>query len=161
MDPTQTELPPPPRPVALYTPFADSGEFTAVSGQGPVTTAGGLLCRGGLGRDLTHEEVARAAELAMTNVLAVLQSRPGGMKRLESVLRVLIAVACTPDRGGQLQPVADRALAVLADAPHVGGSRPACTIIGVPALPLGIPVEIEALARVRMVAAAPARLPGT
>ncbi|HUI02313.1 MAG TPA: RidA family protein, partial [Acidimicrobiales bacterium] len=63
------------------------GDVARTSGQLP-RIAGELTCVGTLGRDVTVEEGARAAEVCALNALAVLEHALGSLDRVARVLTV-------------------------------------------------------------------------
>jgi enamine deaminase RidA (YjgF/YER057c/UK114 family) len=110
------------------------------SGQLP-RIEGSLTCVGTLGRDVTVDEGAIAAEVCALNALAVLEHELGNLDRVERVLTVTGFVASTPDFHEQPAVIdgASRVLhAIFGDA-----GRHTRSAIGVAALPRGGAVEIE------------------
>lgn len=107
------------------------------------------MVRGVLGGTLDLAEVLRAARLAARNVMAILAGC--GPSAESRVIRLLVAVAVpvpSPDECGEgLPAVADAVLETVLVHSAATVPAPVCTVIGVPALPFGIPVEVEALCR--------------
>lgn len=137
-------LPAVPSPAAAYQPWRRSGELVFTSGQLPVVD--GVLPRAGrLGAELTTEEGADLARIAGLNVLAVAAAAAGGLD-LVRVVKVSVFVACTAEFTEQ-HLVANGASTLIGDvlAEHGVHARAA---VGVPALPLGSPVEVEAICEV-------------
>lgn len=140
------ELPAPPSAVAAYQPYVVIGTTVHVSGQIAMRD-GQLVVRGRLGADVdisTGQECARACAL---NLLAQLQAAAGGsLVALRQLVKVNVFVAS--DVGFDEQPqVANGASQLLLDALGPAGAH-ARSAIGVAALPLGTPVEIDAVAEI-------------
>jgi enamine deaminase RidA (YjgF/YER057c/UK114 family) len=136
-------------PVAAYQPAVRAGELVWTSGQLPFV-AGTLAATGLVGADPADGgvEPARATELARTcalNAVAAAAAVAGGVDRLAGVVKVVGYVACAPGFGGQ-PGVVDGASRLFGDLFGEDG-RHARSAVGVAALPLGAPVEIEAVFR--------------
>ncbi len=133
-------IPNPARPVAAYQPWRRVGEWIFISGQLPLVD-GKPSCTGILGDGVSLDQGRCAAELAALNALAWLEQACG----LDHAACVQIRgyVACTP--GFTQQPaVIDGASDLMRIAFGEAGEH-ARSALGVCALPLGVPVEIEAL----------------
>jgi enamine deaminase RidA (YjgF/YER057c/UK114 family) len=90
------------------------------------------------------KEAARACAL---NVLAQLKAAAGDLDNIERVIKLTVFVASEPEFTQQPQ-VADAASRLIIDVLGPAGAH-ARSAIGVAALPLDTPVEIEAIAVVR------------
>ena len=137
----QLELPPAPKPLAVYTPLVRCGTLAYVSGHGPVRTDGSLIVgRVGDGMDLeAGKAAARQVGLA---ILATLRSELGSLDRVTRVVKLLGMVNCTPDFPDHPK-VINGCSELFADVfgPERGiGARSA---VGMGSLPGGIAVEIE------------------
>jgi len=143
------ELPPPPPPVAGFQPYVRSGTSVYVSGQ-IATRNGELVATGRLGAAVdvaTGQDAARACAL---NVLAQLHAAAGSLSGVARLLKLTVFVACTAEFTAQPQ-VADGASQLLIDVLGPAGAH-ARSAVGVAALPLGTPVEVEAIAELATVA---------
>ncbi|MHB8339648.1 MAG: RidA family protein [Mycobacteriales bacterium] len=139
-------LPPVPAPVAAYVPAVRSGSLVFTSGQLPFV-GGELAVTGLVGGEV---ELARAAELAATatlNALAAVAAEAGSLDEVARVVRVVGYVASAPGFTGQ-PAVVNGASALLLDVFGDCG-RHARSAVGVAALPLGAPVEIELIVELR------------
>lgn len=137
-------LPPVPPPAAAYQPFARSGNLVFTAGQLP-TVDGQLVRTGKLGKDLTTEE---GAELARTAALNVLAAAAAGAGDLDSVRIVKLTVFVASDPAFTEHPlVANGASHLLGEVLGEDGLH-ARSAVGVAALPLDSPVEIEAIVEV-------------
>jgi enamine deaminase RidA (YjgF/YER057c/UK114 family) len=139
-------LPDPPTPVAAFQPFVRHGDLVYTSGQ--IATRQGQLLSSGR---IEHEEdIARGQEAARAcalNVLAQLKAAAGDLDDIERVLKLTVFVASGPEFTQQPQ-VADAASRLIMDVLGPAGAH-ARSAIGVAALPLDTPVEVEAIAVVR------------
>lgn len=138
-------LPTPPAPAAAYQPYALAGDLVLTAGQLPLVD-GNLPRTGRCGDDVTTDEAAELARLAALNVLAVAREAAGGsdedLDRVR-VVKLTVFVASTPTFTEQ-HLVANGASTLLADVLGDAGVH-ARSAVGVPSLPLGSPVEVEAV----------------
>jgi len=136
-------LPPPPAAVAAFAPYVRSGSTVYVSGQIAVRD-GQLVARGHLGAGIDIAGGQAAARMCALNVLAQLNAAAGSLSAITRLAKIAVFVASTPDFTSQPQ-VADGASRLFLDVLGEAGAH-ARSAIGVAALPLGTPVEIEAIA---------------
>jgi enamine deaminase RidA (YjgF/YER057c/UK114 family) len=135
-------------PLGAYVPAVSHGGLVWSSGQLPIVE--GRLVRTGLvGSAEGAVDQADAAELARVcalNALAVVASVAGplGIDAIARVIKVVGFVASVPGFTGQ-PAVVDGASRLLADVFGDAG-RGARSAVGVAALPLGAPVELELIA---------------
>jgi enamine deaminase RidA (YjgF/YER057c/UK114 family) len=138
-------LPQPATPAGVYVPAVRSGSIVYVSGQIPVEE-GTLLASGLVGAEVTPERAKELAAQCALNALAALD-RLVGLAALARILKVTGFVASAPgftDQPGVLNGASELLVSVLGEA-----GRHARSAIGVAALPLGAPVEVELIAEVR------------
>lgn len=131
-----------PAPAALYRPVVVHGGIAYVSGALPVR-GGKLESRGLVGRDLGVAEAKQAAELCAANLLRALLRELGTPDRLTRLLRLSGYVQSAPGFEEQhlvLNGASEFLVAVLGER-----GVHARSAIGVPGLPLGASVEIDAL----------------
>ena len=141
-------LPPVATPVAAYTPAialqGAEGLVVCTSGQIPVVD-GKLVAIGLVGTEVSPQDAYRAAQVCALNALAAGGEVVGGVDQLERVLKVTVFVASSPTFTGQASVAngASDTFGKLFDQPHIRSA------VGVAALPLGAPceVEVEFLAR--------------
>ncbi len=126
-----------------YVPAAVSGNLVFVSGQLPVEK-GKLLFTGKVGSDLTVDEGFEAARLAAINGLSVISHTLEGLRRLSRIVKVTGYVASAPGFTEQHR-VVNGASELFSDVLSESG-RHARVAVGVPALPMDSPVEIEIVA---------------
>ena len=144
LDAMGLQLPLPAAPVAAYLPVVIAGGLAYVSGQLPFV--GGKLVTGQLGADVTIEAGTAAAQACGLMILAQLKAALGTLARVERVVKLNAFVTSTPDFTDQPKVVngaSELLAAVFGDA-----GRHARSAVGVPALPLGAAVEIDAIVAV-------------
>jgi enamine deaminase RidA (YjgF/YER057c/UK114 family) len=138
-------LPEVPTPAAAYQPFAAVDGLVLTAGQLPVRS-GQLEVTGRLGAELSTEEGAAQARIAALNVLAVGAAAFGSLDVVR-VVKLTVFVASTAEFH-EHHLVANGASQLLGEVLGAAGVH-ARSAVGVAALPLGAPVEVEAvLARV-------------
>ena len=140
------ELPAVSTPAGAYVPALRVGNQVMTSGQIPFVN-GVLPVTGIVGKDVTPEQAADAARICALNALAAAASVAGGIDNITSVVKVLGFVASTPDFGGQ-PGVVNGASNLLLDLFGDAGKH-VRSAVGVAALPLGAPVEVEIVVTVR------------
>ena len=135
-------MPSPPEPIASYVTFARSGNLVYTSGHGPLR-ADGTWVVGQVGTDLSVEEAAEAARVTGLGLIATLRNHLGSLDAVSRVVKLLGMVNCTSEFVDH-PAVIDGCSDLLA---HVFGDigKHARSAVGVSSLPMGIPVEIEAI----------------
>lgn len=134
-------LPEVPTPAAAYQPFAVTDGLVLTAGQLPVRS-GQLEVTGRLGAELSTEEGAAQARIAALNVLAVGAAALGSLDVVR-VVKLTVFVASTPEFH-EHHLVANGASELLGEVLGERGVH-ARSAVGVAALPLGSPVEVEAV----------------
>jgi enamine deaminase RidA (YjgF/YER057c/UK114 family) len=134
-------LPAVPAPAAAYQPFARAGQLVFTAGQLPLVD-GRLQATGLLGDGIDVEAGAGLARIAGLNVLAVAAAALGGLDTVR-VVKVTVFVASAAGFTEQ-HLVANGASELLGEVLGDAGLH-ARSAVGVPALPLGSPVEVEAI----------------
>jgi enamine deaminase RidA (YjgF/YER057c/UK114 family) len=135
-------LPSPAVPVAAYVPCVRTGNLVYVSGQVPVVD-GKPSHLGHLGDQVDLEDGRAAARTCAVNVLAALKAELGELSRVRRVVKVTGFVASTP--GFTDHPKVVNAASELFGNAFGDAGRHARAAVGVAALPLGVPVEVEAI----------------
>ncbi len=132
-------------PVAAYVPVVISGGLAHVSGQLPFVQ--GKLVTGRLGDDVSLEQGTEAAQACGLMILAQLKMALGSLSRVERIVKLGAFVSSTADFTDQPK-VANGASELMG---HVFGEagKHARSAVGVPVLPLGAAVEIDAIIAVR------------
>jgi len=135
------ELPAAAKSVANYLPVMASGNLVLTSGQLPLAD-GKLTATGLLGRDLDIAAGALAARQCALNILAQAQAHLGSLERIAGVVKITVFVASAPEFTEQhlvANGASDLLVAVLGDT-----GKHARSAVGVAALPMNAPVEVEA-----------------
>lgn len=127
-------------PVASYVPVVVQGGFAHVSGQLPFID--GVLKTGRLGDDVALEDGMAAARACGLMILAQLKAA-GVLEQVERVVKLGAFVNSTPDFTDQPK-VANGASDLMAEVFGDAGKH-ARAAVGVPALPLGAAVEVDAI----------------
>ena len=128
-------------PVASYVPVAVHGNLAYVSGQLPFVD--GELVTGRLGDDVSLEDGTAAARACGLMILAQIKNARIPLERVERVVKLGAFVNSTP--GFTDQPkVANGASELMFDVFGEKG-RHARAAVGVPSLPLGAAVEVDAV----------------
>lgn len=138
-------LPAPPKPVATYIPAVLAGELLFLSGVIPFRD-GKLVFEGKLGRELTVEQGAEAARIALLNALAIIRQELGTLDRVKKVVRMTGHVASA--EGFVQHPVVINGASDLLVRIFDEAGRHARVALGAAELPLNAPVEIELIVQV-------------
>ena len=137
------ELPEPAAPVATYVPFVQSGNIVSISGQIPFKE-GAVAYTGIVGDTVSPEEAREAARLCGINLIAQMKSACGGdLDRVNRIVKLGGFVNGVNGFGGQPQIInaaSDLMVEVFGDK-----GKHSRSAVGVNGLPLGVPVEIDAL----------------
>jgi enamine deaminase RidA (YjgF/YER057c/UK114 family) len=139
------ELPEAAAPVAAYVPVVVAGGLAHVSGQLPFIDD--VLVKGRLGADVSTGEGYEAARACGLMILAQLRQALGSLDRVERIVKLGAFVNSTAEFTDQPK-VANGASELMAALFGEAG-RHARSAVGVPVLPLGSAVEIDAIVAVR------------
>lgn len=138
-------LPPVSAPVAAYVPAVRTGNHVYTSGQLPFI-GGELPQTGKVGDAVTLDEAVAHARVATLNALAAAAELAGGLDNITRILKITVFVASSQFFVEQPK-VANGASLLLGDVFAEAGQH-ARSAVGVTALPLDAPVEIELLVEV-------------
>jgi enamine deaminase RidA (YjgF/YER057c/UK114 family) len=138
-------LPEPAAPVAAYVPVVIAGGLAHVSGQ--VSIVDGQLLKGRLGEDLSFEQGVEGARACGLMILAQLKAALGSLDRVERVVKLGVFINSAADFTDQPK-VANGASELMAQVFGDAGKH-ARSAVGVPCLPLGVAVEVDAIVAVR------------
>jgi len=139
------ELPRVTAPMAAYVPAVRTGSLVYTSGQVPFRD-GKLAATGKVGAEITADDAADLARTCALNALAAVHDLVG-LDSVVRVVKVLGFVASAPDFTGQ-PGVINGASELLRDVFGDPGAH-ARSAVGVAALPLDAPVEVELIVEVR------------
>jgi enamine deaminase RidA (YjgF/YER057c/UK114 family) len=137
------ELPPAPKPVAVYKPVVVVGNLAYVSGHGPLKPDRSLMT-GRVGDQVNSEFGKAAARQTGLAILATLRERLGSLDRVKRVVKVLGMVNCTPDfrdHPAVINGCSELFRDVFGEENGIG----ARSAVGMGSLPGNISVEIEAI----------------
>ncbi|WP_395329987.1 RidA family protein [Novosphingobium sp. BL-8H] len=132
-------------PVAAYVPVVIAGDTAYISGQLPFVD--GKLVTGRLGEDVSLEAGVEAAQACAVMILAQLKAALGSLDRVERVVKLGAFVNSTGDFTDQpkiANGASELMVAVFGDA-----GKHARSAVGVPVLPLGAAVEVDAIVTLR------------
>lgn len=133
-------------PAGAYVPAIVDGDHVLTSGQLPLVD-GSLPATGHVGAQVDPEQAKELARLCAINALAAIRSAIGDLDRVEQVVKVVGFVSSAPDFTGQ-PGVINGASELFGEVFGQAGEH-ARSAVGVAALPLGSPVEVEVTVRVR------------
>jgi len=134
-------LPAAPKPVASYVPARQSGNQVFISGQIPIAD-GALLSTGIVPSDVSVENAIACSRQCTLNALACLEAHIGDLKRVTKVVKVGVFVASELGFGDQPK-IANGCSDLLVKIFGQTVGQHARAAVGVSALPLNVPVEIE------------------
>lgn len=138
------ELPPVVPPAGVYVPAVRTGSYVYTSGQVPLVD-GELAVTGRVGIDVSLDDAKQAARICALNALAAVASIVD-IDEVKRVVKVVGFVNSDPDFSSQPQVV--NGASELLGAVFGEAGQHARSAIGVAALPLGAPVEVEIVVEV-------------
>lgn len=138
-------LPPVPTPAGAYVPAVRDGDLVWTSGQLPLLS-GTLPATGLVGGEVTVEVARDLARTCALNALAAVGS-VADLGAVSRVVKVVGFVASAP--GFTEQPQVVNGASELLGEVFGDAGRHARSAVGVAALPLGAPVEVELVVRLR------------
>lgn len=138
-------LPEPAAPVAAYVPAVEAGGLLHISGQLPFRA--GELLTGRLGEDRDLEFGQEAARLCGIMLIAQMKKALGSLDRVQRIVKLGVFV----NSSGSFtdQPKVANGASELMEEVFGEAGRHARSAVGVPTLPLGAAVEIDAIVAVR------------
>ena len=137
------ELPKPPDPVGAYVAYKKTGKLLFISGQLPIEKDGKMV-KGKIGENLSLEDGEKAAKLCVINILAQAKKAVNGdLSKIKSCIKITGYVNSTDQFSDQpkvINPASETLSAVFSDE-----GKHARAAVSVNSLPLGVPVEIDAI----------------
>lgn len=127
-------------PVASYVPVVAHGGFAHVSGQLPFVD--GVLMKGRLGDDVSLDDGKSAARACALMIVAQLEAA-GLLDRVERIVKLNAFINCTGDFTDQ--PEVANGASDLMEQVFGDAGKHARAAVGVPALPRGAAVEVDAV----------------
>jgi enamine deaminase RidA (YjgF/YER057c/UK114 family) len=139
-------LPEPAAPVAAYVPTVEHGGLLYISGQLPFREDGTLIT-GRLGEDYDVAHGHEAAERCAVMLMAQIQRALGSLDRVERIVKLGAFVASDPHFTDQ--PKVANGASELMEKVFGEAGRHSRSAVGVPVLPLGAAVEIDAIVAIK------------
>jgi enamine deaminase RidA (YjgF/YER057c/UK114 family) len=133
------------KPVASYVPGVRTGNLIYTSGQLPFRD-GELIATGKVGVEVSVEVATECAQQCALNAIAVVKSTVGDLSRVVRVVKVVCFVASALDFTKHSE-VANGASNLIGQAFGEAGQH-ARSAVGMAALPLDTPVELEMIVEV-------------
>ena len=128
-------------PVAAYVPVVEAGGLLHISGQLPFID--GQLVTGRLGEGVSLEDGQKAAQACGLMLVAQIKKYIGDLSRVKRIVKLGVFVNSTADFTDQPK-VANGASELMVSLFGEAG-RHARSAVGVPVLPLGAAVEVDAI----------------
>jgi enamine deaminase RidA (YjgF/YER057c/UK114 family) len=133
-------------PVAAYVPVLREGDLVFTSGQLPMVD-GALVATGKVGAEVDADTAKQLAQTCALNAIAAIKSEVGDLDLVTRVVKVVGFVASDPGFTGQ--PGVINGASELFVAAFGDKGVHARSAVGVAALPLDAPVEVEVIVSVR------------
>jgi enamine deaminase RidA (YjgF/YER057c/UK114 family) len=140
------ELPEPPKALASYVPVQRVGELLYTSGVIP-SWNGELRVKGIVGGDLSLKDGARAAEICALNIISLIRQYAGSLDEVEQFIQLSGFVRSA--QGFDEQPKVMNGASDLIFKIFGERGRHTRQALGTNELPLGVPVEISAIIRLK------------
>ena len=138
------ELPGVAKPLASYVPAVRVGDQVWTSGQLPLVE-GALPLTGKVGAEVTTEQAQEQARIAALNALAAIDAEVG-LDNVSRVVKIVGFVASDPAYADQ--PVVINGASDLIGEVFGDAGKHARSAVGVAALPINAPVEIELIVEI-------------
>ncbi|QJQ31915.1 RidA family protein [Sphingomonas lacunae] len=132
-------------PIAAYVPTVQVGKLLHISGQ--VSFKDGAVVTGRVGETMDVEAGKAAAELCGLMLIAQMKAALGDLSRVERIVKLGVFVTSTPDFTDQ--PLVANGASELMLLAFGDAGRHARSAVGVPALPRGAAVEVDAVIAIR------------
>ncbi|MCA1654865.1 MAG: RidA family protein [Sphingomonadales bacterium] len=139
-------LPTPAAPVAAYVPAVEANGLLHISGQVSFAPDGRLIT-GRLGEDLDLDQGRAAAERCGIMLVAQIKAALGSLDRVERIVKLGVFVNSAADFTDQ--PKVANGASELMERVFGEAGRHARSAVGVPVLPLGAAVEVDAIVAVK------------
>ena len=140
------DLPQPAAPVASYVPAVERHGLLHISGQISFAEDGSLI-KGRLGEDMELDAGIAAARRCGIMLLAQINAALGSLNRVERIVKLGVFVNSAP--GFTDQPKVANGASELMEKAFGEAGRHARSAVGVPVLPLGAAVEVDAIVAVK------------
>lgn len=141
------DLPIVPSPIGNYVHTVKDGKYLYLTGKGPSLPAGGYM-KGKLGKDLTVTQGQKASRLTIIHLLSVIKSEVGDLSKIEKIIK-LTGIVNSTDSFQEHPKVIDGASDLLSEIFGDKIGKHSRTVYGVNSLPMGIPVEIDIIVKIK------------
>lgn len=132
-------------PVAAYVPAVRDGNLIFTSGQLPIAD-GKLVATGKVGAEVTAEDAKGYAATCALNAIAAIKAELGDLDKVVRVVKVVGFVSSDPSFAGQ--PAVINGASELLGQVFGDKGQHARSAVGVAALPMDAPVEVEVIVSV-------------
>ncbi|CBI76564.1 conserved protein of unknown function [Bartonella clarridgeiae 73] len=130
------------QPIANYITVSQNGNQLFVSGQLPLFN-GKPVAIGKVGTTVNIEQAQKSAQVCAINILAQIKKVLGDLNKIKKVIKITVFVAADPNFT-DISLVANGASDLFVNILGEAGKH-ARSAIGVTALPMNVPVEVEAI----------------
>ena len=136
-------LPKAPDPVGAYVAFKKTNNLLFISGQLPIDINGKIM-KGKIGKEFTLEQGQEASKLCVANIIAqAKKAMDGDLNKIKKCIKITGFVNSTDgfiDQPKVINPASETLTAVFGD-----DGKHARAAVSTNSLPLGVPVEIDAI----------------
>jgi len=136
-------LPKAPDPVGAYVAFKKTHNLLFISGQLPIDINGKIM-KGKVGKEFTLEQSQEASKLCVANIIAqAKKAMDGDLNKIKKCIKITGFVNSTDnfiDQPKVINPASETLTAVFGD-----DGKHARAAVSTNSLPLGVPVEIDAI----------------
>ena len=140
-------LPTPVAPVANYVTYVKTGNLLSISGQLPLDNDSKLPYVGKVGQEVSADDAYKAARLGAINIISQINAAcEGDLDRVVRIVKLGAFVNCVdsfPGQPGIVNGASDLMVEVFGDK-----GKHSRSAVGTNALPLNVPVEIDALVEI-------------
>lgn len=137
------KLPNAPDPVGAYVAYKISGNLLFISGQLPIEIDGNII-KGKIGEKLSLEDGQKASKLCVLNIIAqAKKAMNGDLDKIKNCIKITGFVNSTSnfiDQPKVINPASETLVEVFGD-----NGKHSRAAVSVNSLPLGVPVEIDAI----------------
>jgi enamine deaminase RidA (YjgF/YER057c/UK114 family) len=142
------QLPPPPKPVANYTPVVRVGNLLFLAGHGALDPSGKPMFTGKVGKTATIEQGAQAARATALACLSTIKSEIADLDKVRRIVKLLVMVNCDPSFDKHFL-VGNGASDLLVQVFGESKGKHARSSVGMSSLPFDLCVEIEMIVEVQ------------
>lgn len=133
------------KPVAAYVPVKKAGRLLFTAGQLPIV-GGKAAFKGKLGNEISLAQGQEAAKICLLNALAAIKGEIKELSKIKSIVRLngyIASAASFIDQAKLMNPISELLEKVFGES-----GKHTRVSVGVAALPLDVPVEIDLIVEV-------------